>query len=295
MDAAQYPEYAKQLLSMFLDGRRITLSNRRLQSVQPPRDAGDEVAANLLGGLLGSLGVVARRIELPEVWKTMDVWSDPDPETPAAPDLALLKRLSETKCLLEASFTPPTQWTIHENMSRLFLLFQDVQHRLTLEQQSLDPERDPAGSQALDADGADAGGDDADGDDDDWDDAAAEAAADAADEALEAILPRLWTVAPTVDADLLAGFRATTTADWGAGIYFQAPAFRSGVIVVNQLPSTPETLWLRLLGTGTVLSAAIAEVQALPADHPRRSPVLNLLSQWQLLPDTLIPPPNPLL
>lgn len=39
---------------------------------------------------------------------------------------------------------------------------------------------------------------------------------------------------------------------------------RCGFIAVHQLPKTPETLWLRLLGKGNVQQQAIQEVMALP-------------------------------
>ncbi|MFN7349787.1 MAG: DUF4351 domain-containing protein, partial [Dolichospermum sp.] len=42
-------------------------------------------------------------------------------------------------------------------------------------------------------------------------------------------------------------------------------------------PQTPETLWLRLLGRGSVQSQAIIELQALPLDHPYQKTTLELV------------------
>jgi predicted transposase/invertase (TIGR01784 family) len=48
-------------------------------------------------------------------------------------------------------------------------------------------------------------------------------------------------------------------------------------VVIHQLPQTPETLWLRLLGRGSVQSQAIIELQALPLDHPYQKATLELV------------------
>jgi predicted transposase/invertase (TIGR01784 family) len=57
---------------------------------------------------------------------------------------------------------------------------------------------------------------------------------------------------------------------WGEGIYFLPQGDKAAVIAVHQLPETIETLWLRLLGRGTVQERAFAELYALPKDHPYR-------------------------
>jgi hypothetical protein len=49
-------------------------------------------------------------------------------------------------------------------------------------------------------------------------------------------------------------------------------------VVIYQLPRTEETLWLRLLGKGRVQKQAIAEIKALPPEHPLRSNALLLLT-----------------
>lgn len=48
-------------------------------------------------------------------------------------------------------------------------------------------------------------------------------------------------------------------------------------MAIHQLPQTPETLWLRLLGRGSVQSQAIIKLQALPLDHPYQKATLELV------------------
>lgn len=63
---------------------------------------------------------------------------------------------------------------------------------------------------------------------------------------------------------------------------FLGDIFNSAGIAINELPVTPETLWIRLLGRGQTQRQAIAETLALPPDDRRRDIVLELLSNWKI-------------
>jgi hypothetical protein len=97
----------------------------------------------------------------------------------------------------------------------------------------------------------------------------------------DAELPKLWILTPTASAQLLSGFSATIKADWPSGVYFMPEYLRTGIIAIHQLPRTPETLWLRILGRGTAQKQAIDELEALPADSPLRANALELFYQLQ--------------
>jgi hypothetical protein len=43
-------------------------------------------------------------------------------------------------------------------------------------------------------------------------------------------------------------------AGWLSGVHFLPDALRTAIVAIHQLPQTPETLWLRLLGRGSVQS-----------------------------------------
>ncbi len=81
----------------------------------------------------------------------------------------------------------------------------------------------------------------------------------------------------TASRQLLSGFGATRADDWVSGVYFIADSFRTAIVAIHQLPLTPETLWLRMLGRGKVQSRAIDELEALPVSHPFRQATLELL------------------
>jgi flagellar biosynthesis/type III secretory pathway protein FliH len=56
---------------------------------------------------------------------------------------------------------------------------------------------------------------------------------------------------------------------------------KTAIIVVHQLPTTTETLWLRLLGKGKVQQKAITELSKLPENNPLKSVILEVLFTLQ--------------
>ena len=90
-------------------------------------------------------------------------------------------------------------------------------------------------------------------------------------------IPRLWILTPTASQRIITAFSALNHPDWGEGIYFLPPALTTAIIVLHQLPETPETLWLRLLGRGGTRTRAIDELETLSPSHPFKSASLKLL------------------
>ncbi len=60
-----------------------------------------------------------------------------------------------------------------------------------------------------------------------------------------------------------------------------AEYLRTAIVAIHQLPITTETLWLRLLGRGTVQKVAINELEALPSNHPHYQATLEQLYNLQ--------------
>jgi Domain of unknown function (DUF4351) len=103
-------------------------------------------------------------------------------------------------------------------------------------------------------------------------------------ELAESDLPMLWILTPTLSAPILEGFGAKLDLEnWGEGVYVMPAHLKTGIIVLHQLPKTSETLWLRILGKGRVQEQAIQEVAALPAQHPQRDNVLDLLGNLKVI------------
>jgi hypothetical protein len=95
-------------------------------------------------------------------------------------------------------------------------------------------------------------------------------------------LPYLWILASSASATLLNGFGGTLAEDWGSGVYFFHPSFRTAIIAINQLPNTEDTLLLRLLGKGKTQKQAINQVIAFDTSDPKRAAILRLLASWKI-------------
>ncbi len=91
-------------------------------------------------------------------------------------------------------------------------------------------------------------------------------------------LPKLWILSPTASTTILNGFKASLDEEnWGAGVHFLGDYLKTAIIAIHQLPRTPETLWLRLLGKGKVQQQAIEELETLPQNNPLRDKAIDLL------------------
>ena len=94
-------------------------------------------------------------------------------------------------------------------------------------------------------------------------------------------IPKLWILTPTASKNIISGFSGTTKPDSLPGIYHLPKSLHAAIVVIHQLPQTQETLWLRLLGRGTVQKRAIDELAALPLDQPYVKITLELLYNLQ--------------
>jgi hypothetical protein len=83
--------------------------------------------------------------------------------------------------------------------------------------------------------------------------------------------PRMWIITPTLAAHKLELFSAIADeARWGKGFYLLGQGLQTGIIVVHQLPVT------------AVQQTAMAEVAALPVEHPYRQSLLDLLVSYRM-------------
>jgi Domain of unknown function (DUF4351) len=95
-------------------------------------------------------------------------------------------------------------------------------------------------------------------------------------------LAHLWILATRLDQPTIDKLGGHQHPDWPKGVFFLAESWDTVLVAINKLPTTLETLWLRLLGKGKTLEQAITEVLALSPDDNRRSQVLQLLTNWRV-------------
>jgi hypothetical protein len=94
--------------------------------------------------------------------------------------------------------------------------------------------------------------------------------------------PTQWVISSGHPKGGIEGLRLHRLEGWPPGIYEGPPLLWTRLVVVSELPVSPDTLLLRLLGAGQVLKQAIAELKALQAEDPARSLALPLLVRLRL-------------
>ena len=94
--------------------------------------------------------------------------------------------------------------------------------------------------------------------------------------------PHLWLVVPTASKETIEGCHAKPYLGWSEGFFFFGKTLRIGFVVVHQLPVVPETLFLRMLGRGTVQTQAFAELLQLP-EQPLKTFALEKFTKLQLM------------
>lgn len=91
----------------------------------------------------------------------------------------------------------------------------------------------------------------------------------------DAEIERLWLLTPTLSHKILDSFGAISLGT--PGIYLLPNSWQTGIVVIHQLPTNPETLWLRVMGKAKVQVTALEELKNLPAKHPYKESVLELI------------------
>jgi hypothetical protein len=88
--------------------------------------------------------------------------------------------------------------------------------------------------------------------------------------------PFTWMLATGCSQAILQSFGATPDPELGKGIYRLAPGWGIGIVVIRELPETPETVWLRGLGKDKILSKAFANIRDLSATRRERNDILEV-------------------
>jgi hypothetical protein len=76
--------------------------------------------------------------------------------------------------------------------------------------------------------------------------------------------PELWIITPTFPNLSKRDCKAEPHPHLGEGIYLLPKRDRTGIIAIHELPTTEDTILLRLLGKGSVQAQAVKELAALP-------------------------------
>jgi hypothetical protein len=95
-------------------------------------------------------------------------------------------------------------------------------------------------------------------------------------------LPMVWIFSPTLSGRIQRTFKMESKPEWETGIYFLPKNDMTMIVAIHQLPVTIDTLWIRLLGKGTVQANAVKELLSLPKDYAYRLETLRHLAILQV-------------
>jgi hypothetical protein len=95
-------------------------------------------------------------------------------------------------------------------------------------------------------------------------------------------LPSLWILCAGDPRESLAHAGATAKRGFARGVYQTPAVLHTGLVVLSRLPETPNTLILRLMGSGRPLQRALAELERLPEDARERHVALPALLEYRV-------------
>ena len=94
--------------------------------------------------------------------------------------------------------------------------------------------------------------------------------------------PRLWIIAATASTPMLLKLEADAAPGWPVGVYFHGDdLYRTGIVVVDELPRDRSTLLVRIMAAGPVLPGALTDLAALPEDAHERAVAERILVHLQ--------------
>ena len=97
-------------------------------------------------------------------------------------------------------------------------------------------------------------------------------------------LPWLWVLVPSLSVPLKKASGVIRKPRSSQGIYhFPNSMIQTVIVSIKELPTTPEYLWLRILGRNQTQAKAIEEVLALSPTDPRRTSILRMLFAWKIV------------
>ena len=219
-----------------------------MKMTRQPHDQYSKEALLEILAFFGGKSEAQRFIHPKEVYYA-DICFEPPP-TLSKTDLkkvGVLGNMITTPCLIEYFWTPPTQMETRLCLMKLFSWHGDILREAKRKKKEMD-EKNP--QQNL-------------------------------QEILPKVLPRLWILTTSASKEYLASFDFKPRQSWCKGFYFfVGEAMNTGIVVIDELPETLETVWLRILGTDKTQQKAIETFATLKDKGLLLDNVLDVFHKW---------------
>ncbi len=199
-----------------------------MKMTRQPYDQYSKEALLEILAFFGGKSEAQRFIHPKEVYYA-DISFEPPP-TLSKTDLekvGILGDMIATPCLIEYFWTPPTQMETCLCLMKLFSWYGDLLREAKRKQKEIDAEN--------------------------------------LQEALPKVLPKLWLLTTSASKAFLASFDfKPRKSEWCEGFYFfVGEAMNTGIVVIDELPETLETVWLRIFGKEKTQQQAIKTLATL--------------------------------
>jgi antitoxin component of RelBE/YafQ-DinJ toxin-antitoxin module len=87
--------------------------------------------------------------------------------------------------------------------------------------------------------------------------------------------PFTWVLAVNCGDKLLNLCEAKPLAEYGQGVYELSKFLRMGIVVIDRLPDSPETLWLKMLGDKDSARKAFSEIDRLSPERREKNDIIK--------------------
>jgi hypothetical protein len=87
--------------------------------------------------------------------------------------------------------------------------------------------------------------------------------------------PFTWVLAVNCGDKLLNLCEAKALAEYGQGVYELSQLLRMGIVVIDRLPDSPETLWLKMLGDKDSARKAFGEIEQLSPARREKNDIIR--------------------
>ena len=219
-----------------------------MKMTRQPHDQYSKEALLEILAFFGGKSEAQRPIHPKEVYYA-DISFEPPP-TLSKTDLekiGLLGNMIATRCLIEYFWTPPTQIETCLCLMKLFSWHGDLLREAKRKQK--EAKNQEAKNQP---------------------------------QVLPKVLPKLWILTTSASNAFLASFdfKPRQSAEWCEGFFFVGEAMNTGIVVIDELPETLETVWLRIFGKGETQQQAIKTLATLEDKGPLLDNVLDIFHKW---------------
>lgn len=87
--------------------------------------------------------------------------------------------------------------------------------------------------------------------------------------------PFTWILTVNCSDKLLKYCNAQPATEYGAGVYRLPSIFRMGIVIINQLANSSETIWLKMLGDRKTAKSAFKSIKQLSSERREKNDIIG--------------------